>query len=50
MTDRVFVIFGKLLSEFKLEEEYEFEIKLISGEKVKCVIPEITGDETEIKI
>ena len=50
MTDRVFVIFGKLLLEFKLEEEYEFEIKFISGEKVKCVIPEITEDENEIKI
>ncbi|MBP3802026.1 MAG: hypothetical protein J6I85_08440, partial [Clostridia bacterium] len=50
LTNGVFVIVGKLLSEFKLEEEFEFDIKLISGEKAKCVIPEITGDETEIKI
>ena len=50
LTNGVFIIIGEPLSDFKLDKELEFEIKLVSGEKAKCILPEVSTEDKEIKI
>ena len=46
----IFTIIGELLSEFELEEKFEFEITLMTGEKSLCTLPKISGKgEVEIE-
>ena len=40
---------GKLLSDFRLQKSFEFEIILMIGEKALCKLPKVDG-ETEIRI
>ena len=46
----VFTIKGKFLSKFKTNDEFKFELILVSGEKAECILPETFGNETEINI
>ena len=45
-----FVINGELLSKLEIDEEFKFEITLVSGQKAECILPVINEQENiEIK-
>ena len=39
----IFTIIGEFLTEFTLETRFEFDLVLVTGEKVKCTLPKISG-------
>ena len=46
----IFSIIGNLPPGFTRNEEFKFDMALVSGQKAECVLPIVTGVEKEVKI
>jgi hypothetical protein len=49
-TTGIFYINGEVPPKFELNKKIEFELTLLTGQKVTCTIPKITPEKKEIKI
>ena len=50
LTKGIFVIHGNPSSKYELKDELKFQIKLLSGEKAECILPEINENIKDIEI